>query len=296
MAMALLAIVFTCALSLFAPLCSPAAASSPEFPPALLQASPHRWQVIAAVIIVALQTLLIFALLSNQMQRRQAEADMLRMNAELEARVAERTRDLERANRELRFAKDAQEMLNGILRKMNEELDRNARTDMLTGLVNRRDMTEKMHVELDKYRQTGRGFSLVIGDIDHFKQINDGYGHNAGDMLLRAVAERLRQVVRPDDTVARWGGEEFLCLLPETELVGAMAVAERMRAAVADHEFCWSGCPVSISITFGVSSVGPADNIDDILHRADQALYRGKQSGRNRVFVAPLPESLEMAR
>ncbi|MCB9961260.1 MAG: PleD family two-component system response regulator [Hyphomonas sp.] len=158
--------------------------------------------------------------------------------------------------------------------------------DQLTGLYNRRYMMSQLHQLMQRSIMGGKPVSVMMADIDHFKSVNDSYGHDAGDEVLQEVANRLRENVRPMDVVCRPGGEEFLVIMPDTEGDLACAAAERIRRAVAGEPFRVNGGERDISITLsaGVSTIsGPNDTISDLTKRADTALYQAKTAGRNRV-------------
>ncbi len=158
--------------------------------------------------------------------------------------------------------------------------------DQLTGLYNRRYMGQQLAQWMKRAAMGGKPVSVVALDIDHFKQINDTWGHHAGDGVLRQLAQRLQKSVRPMDVVCRPGGEEFLVILPETPGDLACTAAERLRRAVASQPFEVEDVPVSLDITVsaGVSCIqGDGDTADDLLRRADVALYAAKSDGRNRV-------------
>lgn len=159
-------------------------------------------------------------------------------------------------------------------------------TDPLTQLRNRRFALEAVQHEAAVFQRGGRPLALVIGDVDHFKRVNDGFGHEAGDMALKAVAQAMREGVREVDHVARWGGEEFLMLLPETDAQAALQAAERVRTRVQGLALSHDGQPLPLSITLGVSILAQGESAEQALARADQALYRGKQAGRNCVVLA----------
>ncbi len=127
---------------------------------------------------------------------------------------------------------------------------------------------------------------MVIGDIDQFKAFNDDFGHAAGDTVLRLTAETLATHTRATDTVARWGGEEFVLLLPETDLAAARVVAEKCRLAVSAQTSAQAQLPRAVTMTLGVSLIRPDEAIETAIARADTALYEGKASGRNRVVVS----------
>ena len=163
-----------------------------------------------------------------------------------------------------------------------------ARTDALTGLPNRRQLIELMQYEAARTAREGGSFALLMADLDDFKAINDRYGHSAGDAVLREVARRLRETVRRHDTVARWGGEEFLLLLPASTGAGAMALADKLRERVAGEPFevGHGRGPVNVTVTIGCSECRPGMALEDCIRVADAALYRGKHAGKNRA-VAP---------
>lgn len=167
-----------------------------------------------------------------------------------------------------------------------------ATTDPLTRLRNRRSVLETAWSEAARQHRDGRPLSFILCDIDHFKLVNDQHGHDAGDEVIKAVAEVLRSEVREVDHAARWGGEEFLLVLPETALAGAALVAHRLREKVAALTVPGKTGPLSISMTFGVSALRLDESIEQAIARADQALYQGKNAGRNRVDVAADPAPL----
>jgi diguanylate cyclase (GGDEF)-like protein len=154
--------------------------------------------------------------------------------------------------------------------------------DALTGLANRRAMIDSIKSEQTRSLRTGKRFSLIMADIDKFKQVNDRYGHACGDEVLFEVSRRLQAAFRKQDIISRWGGEEFLILLPETSLQGAVKVAEKTRVLIADTPVLWIGNPLKITLTLGVSEGGGVP-IDDAVQMADKALYKGKRNGRNLV-------------
>ncbi len=158
-----------------------------------------------------------------------------------------------------------------------------ARTDELTGLANRRDMHQRLLAEFGRYQRSGHHFSVVLIDLDLFKRINDEYSHNAGDAVLKQFADLMRAVLRQADVPARWGGEEFLVLLPDTSLLQALALAERLREEVEQTRFRFQDKRLPVTISAGVCSISQVDSIDHLLRQADLNLYEAKQSGRNRI-------------
>jgi len=160
--------------------------------------------------------------------------------------------------------------------------------DGLTGIPNRRAFDAQLDGLIRSYHRYGRPFSLILLDVDHFKRINDTYGHEAGDAVLRSVAARVAGSVRDVDFAARYGGEEFAVLLPETGLAGAVETADRLRRSVADLPVEWRGQVIPVTISLGVAAVPECvANARDVLAAADQALYASKEAGRNRVSAAP---------
>jgi diguanylate cyclase (GGDEF)-like protein len=173
--------------------------------------------------------------------------------------------------------------------KAQAELQRAARSDGLTGLANRRYMMELIEQEAKRFRRSNTPFALVLGDIDNFKQFNDRYGHACGDRVLVHVADVLRGVIREQDCVARWGGEEFMFLLPDTDMAGALIAAEKIRARVAELPVVFEQATLSVQLTLGVAVYDGQAAVDRCIASADRALYRGKRSGRNRVAPAAPP-------
>ena len=174
---------------------------------------------------------------------------------------------------------------------LEHALMQEARTDPLTRLANRRSIEETAAAELKRQGRTGKPLALVLCDVDHFKRINDEQGHDAGDRTIRAVGESLRSVMRATDALGRWGGEEFLAILPETDEDEAATLAERMRSTVETTPM--PGAPGShVTVSLGVAAAlrgpgGAADaSFDALLKAADAALYRAKAAGRNRVLGA----------
>jgi diguanylate cyclase (GGDEF)-like protein len=159
-------------------------------------------------------------------------------------------------------------------------------TDGLTGVLNRRRAAELLDQELGRSAQTGQPFSVVLGEVDHFKGFVDGYGRECGDRALAALAATLSGRLREFDVVGRWGGEEFLVLLPGRDLDGAARVAEALRSAVAVAPVGGDHVDTLLTMTFGVVQSRPSDTAQDVVARADAALYRGKELGQNAVFVA----------
>jgi diguanylate cyclase (GGDEF)-like protein len=169
---------------------------------------------------------------------------------------------------------------------VERHMERMAETDPLTGLLNRRSMNDRLAEERARAEKGGAPFAVIIADVDHFKQINDTHGHAAGDRVLRAISLLLNEGLRGRDAAARWGGEEFLLLLPETRLDGARDVADRLRSAAESRLLELSGLKNNVTLTFGVAAFAPGGTVEACLKAADDALYQGKRAGRNQVVPA----------
>jgi two-component system, cell cycle response regulator len=173
--------------------------------------------------------------------------------------------------------------LHDALLDANRRLARQALTDDLTGLANRRHGAHQLEREIALGVRHGRLLALVRVDVDHFKAINDTHGHHAGDQVLAEVARRLAGAVRGGDELARWGGDEFVAILPGTDKAGALRAAERLRAAVAAAPVELGGTALDVTISVGWAHWS-GDTPDDLLARADGSLYKAKDAGRNTVF------------
>jgi len=169
------------------------------------------------------------------------------------------------------------------LQEANDTISRLAATDELTRLSNRRSFNESLAAALSAARRHEFALSLVMIDLDHFKNINDTFGHSEGDLILKAFADLLREMIRTEDVAARWGGEEFIIILPHTPREAAAALAERIRIAFEQHSV--NAKPVTLSASFGVVQLQEGDDVDNLIRRADDALYRAKHEGRNQVVV-----------
>lgn len=178
------------------------------------------------------------------------------------------------------------------LLQAQQELEHMATHDSLSGLQNRFSILEALGRELSRARRDGREVGVILADIDHFKRVNDSLGHLAGDAVLREVADRLRKHVRPYDYVGRYGGEEFLIVLPECPLHAAKNAAERMQRAVSQEPVVLPEGPVRVTISLGVTGYarGESDDLQMLIRAADGALYRAKAAGRNCVVVADTAE------
>ncbi|HEY5810769.1 MAG TPA: diguanylate cyclase, partial [Povalibacter sp.] len=170
----------------------------------------------------------------------------------------------------------------GRLHNQLRDEQRLSSVDALTKVANRLAYEKRMEEELQRWQRFRQPTCIAVWDVDHFKRINDTYGHRAGDRVLRAVAECLSSRIRGTDFFARYGGEEFVMILPGTALDDAIRLADAIRASVPDIGFHFRGTPVSITISSGITALQPGDSPGGAFDRADKALYRAKEQGRNR--------------
>ncbi len=171
------------------------------------------------------------------------------------------------------------------LQSQHKKLQTLATKDPLTNLANRRSMKEKLQYEIYRYQRNKKEFSVIISDIDHFKRFNDQFGHDCGDYVLETLSLIITQKLRKQDIIGRWGGEEFLILLPETSIDGAFIVAEKIRKEIMKYNFKYEDKLLSITMTFGISTYNSFIGLKNCVKQADIALYKGKNSGRNCVIA-----------
>ena len=174
------------------------------------------------------------------------------------------------------------------IRRSAEQLERLAYHDFLTGIANRRQVEVLAQIALASAQRRQESFSVLMLDIDHFKRINDTYGHYVGDEILRELAARLRGELRESDIFGRWGGEEFIVITPVTAAEEGQALAERLRESLKAKPLAKVH---AITVSCGVANYRPGDSLDTLVNRADTALYRAKEGGRDQVFVARLNTS-----
>lgn len=246
----------------------------------------YKWYIIGSIILILLETALVFTLLINRARLKKAENKLVHLNLTLEKRVSERTQELQDKNDQLKMAHQGLETL-------NQQLDLISRTDTLTGLYNRRHMESKIQEEFERFLTVGSRFAFIVADIDLFKKVNDMYGHDVGDCLLRCVSEDIRKLVGTLDTVARWGGEEFILLLPATDSESAKERAECIRQTIEKKVYCCGAVILSVTLTLGVSVIHSDDTIASAIKRADAALYQGKRAGRNCVVFLDIGSCMD---
>jgi len=186
------------------------------------------------------------------------------MNRDLELIVEKRTQQLQTAYKQLEY---------------------HATHDFLTELLNRRAVFDVLKKEISRFQRTDQSISVILADLDYFKNVNDTYGHSVGDAVLKETSRRLLDCIRPYDTVGRIGGEEFLIVLPECDTADGTAVAERIRVAVGEVEMVSAGKRIWVTISLGVATASAHQviNQDSLVAAADKALYRAKNEGRNKI-------------
>jgi len=157
--------------------------------------------------------------------------------------------------------------------------------DSLTNAFNHRFFTMRLAEEVERQHRYGGHLSVMLIDIDHFKEVNDTYGHVCGDFILKSVSDSIQTSIRKMDVMARYGGEEFCCIMPETETVHAAVLAERIRGTIAEEEYVYEGHPIRVTVSIGVSGTveGKVSTPDSLLKNADAGMYKAKKSGRNSV-------------
>lgn len=257
-------------------------------------------RVILQAALLVLAVALGAAMLSRMAELREASeaaqaaqlATIARQAQDLEALVEERNLELSSRLADLGDARRAAELANQGLQRALEQLEQAASTDRLTGAWNRRRFEEAILPEVALAHRRNAPLSLLMLDLDHFKRVNDVYGHSAGDAVLVGMSQTVRLHLRASDALVRWGGEEFLVMAPATRLEGAMGLAEKLRAAVAEIPFPGVG---QVTMSLGVAEYALGETLDEWIERADQALYQAKGEGRNRAVAAPVPERPEGA-
>lgn len=215
-------------------------------------------------------------LATSERNQRRAFEDLQRARDELGIRVEQRTQDLKEMNERL-----SREIADRI--RAEKALEIVAMTDPLTGLHNRRAISEHLRHEAIRSERENVPFVILLADLDFFKEINDSRGHDVGDQVLVEMAVRLRSSVRAQDIVSRWGGEEFMILLPGTDLDGGLVLAEKIRRNVSDEPYYVGGKEIRLTASIGVSAFSPEITLDGCIRAADQALYRAKENGKDRV-------------
>lgn len=216
----------------------------------------------------------------------QKELEFYRKNQEkaLENIVKERTQALVSVNKALIDAHKTKDLVIEELKEAKKALEIMAVEDPLTHLYNRRYMMDQLSKEAERFERYETPFTIIICDIDYFKSINDAYGHNCGDQILVSLSQVLKNALRKIDVLSRWGGEEYLILLPEVDLEAGIFVANRLREKIEKRVFQYLDEILHLTMTFGVASFKTGDTIETLIKNADDALYRGKNSNKNCVM------------
>ncbi len=242
--------------------------------------------------------------LENQLNQFRGNVDFSQSLSELKATVISSINSIQKVvenkrQRDMDFAREADEQM-GLLHEdldsmKNEiataqerarQLEQELLMDPLTGVFNRRAYDRRIKEELQRYQRYKHAFSVLLFDVDHFKKINDKYGHAVGDRCLKEIVKRIASVLRETDFLARYGGEEFIVLLPETASQGALQVADKLRKVIMNMEFIHKKDIINVTISLGVTEVISSDRRPDaIFNRMDQAMYQAKNAGRNRVEI-----------
>ena len=230
------------------------------------------WMRVLVCILFLLFSLYVGHLFLVQMK---ASNELTEYKNHLQKMVENRTRELETKNELL-------EMEVFIRKKTEEELQYLAITDPLTHLYNRRKFYELLNIEIQRERRYKTGLALILCDLDHFKTINDHFGHDVGDSVIKIFSHTAKENIRETDILARWGGEEFIFLIPATNLDNALAIAEKLRAATEEIKLPPVG---RITASFGVTQFCDGDQEESFIKRADDALYMAKKKSRNCVEV-----------
>lgn len=193
--------------------------------------------------------------------------------------------DLKRSREMLKTYAEELVVKNQQLSQLMNKLQNTAMTDFITGLENRRSMTHKMKVELAKLKKSDRHLVLMMLDIDNFKKINDTYGHECGDTVLQVIALIMNAVVGNKGIIARWGGEEFLIMLFNTDVESGQVIAEEIRQSIEISPFCYQNTLLSLTVTLGLTALNNEISLDACIRKADEALYQGKKGSKNCVVV-----------
>lgn len=181
-------------------------------------------------------------------------------------------------------------LLNGVVRRFRSRIETLATLDSLTGLPNRRGFDLLAAQALSEAQRETKPLAALLLDLDHFKQLNDEHGHLAGDVVLAGFARDLQASLRQADIICRWGGEEFIVLLKDTDSARAQMIAEKTRLHVEEQRYAYNGKSLQVTVSIGLTALLADDTLHSLLARADHALYRAKQSGRNRV-CSEMPKS-----
>jgi diguanylate cyclase (GGDEF) domain len=229
---------------------------------------------------IKLQLIIVNEIYLNQRSREMLE----KINSELEEIVSLKTNEVIDKNKQLEKDKMELDNLNHELMEANQKLEIASRTDPLTGLWNRRHFKDKFNMTMQDSLKDMKPYALLLGDIDYFKSVNDNYGHDFGDQTLVRIADLFKHSMRSNDTVSRHGGEEFIILLPETDLQGMCYVAEKLREQISAESFDHPSGNVHLTISFGGCVFKGIHKLSECIGIVDKYMYKAKLSGRNKVM------------
>jgi len=243
------------------------------------------------------------SLIENQVDEMKRSAQLSSTLAEFKSLVISRLAAIrETLEKKRRAAELREEIIHGemenlqqTLKRMKKEIDqvqekrkaleKEVLIDQLTGIANRRALKRRLKEEIQRYHRYRQFFSVILFDIDHFKSVNDRFGHWAGDKCLKELIRRVKPMLRDTDFLARWGGEEFVIVFPGTDVESALGVAERLRKAIENTRFVYQKQEIAVTVSVGVTEVKPGDQgLEAIFNRADKAMYQAKHNGRNMVM------------
>jgi len=213
----------------------------------------------------------------KQLEEAQSETSSPEQDHELDSLIAE--------NRSLRQNYEQARRLNLELEETNKELEKLASLDILSGLLNRRTLFQRLEVEVERSLRLHLPLTGIMIDIDHFKRVNDNFGHACGDQVIKEMGRKLGSSLRKYDFAGRYGGEEFFVIFPNTTAQTALSISERFRKEIEKKTFTYAGERLSISVSIGVAQYRPGDSQEKWVVRADMAMYRAKQEGRNKVSL-----------
>ena len=204
---------------------------------------------------------------------------LIKITVSLDKEINKFSDDIREENKELELLRKKVELLENELKEVKKE----AKTDALTNMLNKKALTDELNKQEQFYKRHNRTYSIIFIDIDHFKNVNDTYGHEAGDVILKSVGLLLNRYSREIDIVGRFGGEEFVIIAPETDKKGAYIFAEKIRKVIAKTKFMYKKTRIDITISAGVAERKETNSMQETLELADKRLYKAKNSGRNRV-------------
>jgi diguanylate cyclase (GGDEF)-like protein len=204
---------------------------------------------------------------------------LITITLSLDKEITKFTEEIQKENKEIEELRKRVQMLEGELKEVKKE----AKIDDLTNMLNKKALNDELNKQEQMYKRFNRDYSVIFFDIDHFKNVNDTYGHDAGDVILKSVGLLLNRYSREIDIVGRFGGEEFVIIAPQTDKNGAKIFAQKIRKVIAKTKFMYKKTRIDITISAGVAQRSEASSKEEVLELADKRLYKAKKAGRNRV-------------